>query len=64
VTSVFHAGAAWALLIAAGLFVLLSWGSALSAGGDLISVLLSPLLYFLMYTCYGAGFLRGLIPRW
>ena len=63
VASVFHPGVAWGVLVAAVLFVLLSWASARSAGGDMLSVLLSPLLYFLIYTCYGAGFLRGLLLR-
>ncbi len=32
------------------------------AGGDVISVLCSPVLYTLMYLMYGLGFLRGLSP--
>ncbi len=62
-SSFWHPVAAWTLLVAAGLFVLLSWTSALWARGDPLSILISPLLYVLIYTGYGLGFLRGLLTR-
>lgn len=44
------------------LFVAVSFYSTARGGGDLISVLFSPLLYLLMYLTYGLGFLCGLLP--
>ncbi len=54
---------AWALLVAAGLFMLLSQGLASWAGNDLRSVLNSPVMYFPISSCYVASFSRGLLSH-
>ncbi len=55
--------AAVAVATVTALFVFAALLSAAKAGGDWLSVLLSPLVYGLLYVGYGTGFLRGLFQR-
>ncbi len=52
---------AWAMTATAMLFLVACSTCALFSGGSLPTVLMSPLLYALLYVAYGIGFVCGLI---
>ena len=52
---------AWAMAATAMLFLVACSTCALFSGGSLPTVLMSPLLYGLLYVAYGIGFVCGLI---
>jgi glycosyltransferase involved in cell wall biosynthesis len=61
VGSFFSGAIACIALGAAVVFVLSSVVSAMTSRGGVLAVLLSPLLYSVMYVCFGGGFLWGFL---
>ncbi|MCE9555539.1 MAG: glycosyltransferase [Planctomycetes bacterium] len=61
VGSFFSLTVALAMLVSAGLFVIVSAISTIAAGESLIGVLLALVVYTIIYTSYGLGFLVGLV---